>query len=468
MVDQPIVNHAGRTGRTTAFACLCSLILVFACRADRANAPETVGVPSQAFIASGANQEAPAGEPLPDPVAILVLDQSGAPVSGVHVEWTPQGGGVVDPVHAVTGHDGIATTMWTLGPGLGDHTVLASIHGFDPVVVHANAAPPTLTINTVHALHLSTPDGSGQTVHPDFVSATATGRISGEFLAITPYPFGNAAYENPSLYTSTDRVYWKPPPSAVNPVVLPQYGFLSDPDIVFNPVSDELWMYYRQVDALTEIKLIKSPDGVTWSDPVVVTSSWNLLIVSPTVVRRSETDWLMWSVNGQEGCSAADTWVELRHSTDGVAWSAPEPVSLTQPGFKPWHIDVQWIASRNEYWALYNVKTPESCSTPALYLATSPDGVVWTTYPSPVLARGEIPRFNDIVYRSSFRYRPETDVVSFYYSGAAFSDSLQLYIWTSAVQRRQRADVFAGISVPPSSARMARILQPVPPLHDPP
>jgi len=60
-------------------------------------------------------------------------------------------------------------------------------------------------------------------------------------------------------------------------------------------------------------------------------------------------------------------------------WSPPEQVSLVQLGYSVWHIDVQWIASRSEFWALYNVKTPGSCTTPAVYLATSGDGVTWRT-----------------------------------------------------------------------------------------
>jgi hypothetical protein len=269
------------------------------------------------------------------------------------------------------------------------------------------------------------------------------------------------------VYTSLDHVYWAAPSGALNPVASPGYGFTSDPDILYNPSTAELWLYYRQVDVLNEIFLTRSSNGITWSAPERVAWALNHGIVSPTVVRRSDTEWLMWSVNGQSGCDAPATWVELRRSTDGRNWSPPERVPLTQPGFTPWHIDVEWIPSFNQYWAVYNVKTPESsCTTPALYLATSADGVTWTTYPSPVLTRGDIPALGDIVYRSTFRYRPETDAVTFWFSGARYVDTR--YVWASVVQRRQRADLLASIARIPTSAHIATLLHHSPALLDPP
>jgi hypothetical protein len=159
----------------------------------------------------------------------------------------------------------------------------------------------------------------------------------------------------------------------------------------------------------------------------------------------------MWSVkSGSVGCRAAATTVELRRSEDGVAWSAPVTVSLAQPGYWLWHIDVQWVPSRREFWALYNVKSSADCNTPAVYLATSPDGTTWTTYPSPVLQRGATREFTDIVYRSSFEYTPVSDLITFWYSGARFD--VGGFNWSAAVERRSRESVFAAIQRVPTAA----------------
>ena len=221
------------------------------------------------------------------------------------------------------------------------------------------------------------------------------------------------------------------------------------------PESRELWLYYRQVTATENVILLtRSSDGVRWGPALGVARAPGHQIVSPSVVRRGPREWLMWSVNsGTVGCRAARTTVELRRSEDGVAWSTPVTVPLQQPGYSVWHIDVQWVPSRREYWALYNVKTAESCNTPAVHLATSPDGTTWTTYPSPVLARGAIPAFEDIVYRSSFEYAPVSDAITFWFSGARWDQ--RGFVWSAAVERRPRDEVFAGIQRPAVAAMRA-------------
>ncbi|HEX4683990.1 MAG TPA: hypothetical protein VH277_14825 [Gemmatimonadaceae bacterium] len=316
-------------------------------------------------------------------------------------------------------------------------------------------------------LSLSTPDGSGQTVHPDYLAVPASWSAASQYLVLTPYPNGNAAFENPSLFSGPDGIAWSTPAGVTNPIASPKDGYLSDPDALFVPESNELWIYYRSVDAQNTIRLVKSADGVHFGAPTIVAQGVNHTIVSPTVARRGATDWLMWAVNANVGCSAAATTVEVRHSPNGTDWSEPLTVSLTQPGYSVWHIDVQWIPSRHEFWALYNVKTPGSCTTPAVFLATSADGETWKTYPSPVLAHGAIPAFEDVVYRSTFDYDAATDAISLWYSGARYESPN--YVWRSAYQRRSRADVFAGIASKAKGAsldrRPGRI---VPPLLDAP
>src|SRR5690242_4688013 len=95
-------------------------------------------------------------------------------------------------------------------------------------------------------------------------------------------------------------------------------------------------------------------------------------------MRRAAGDWWMFAVNsGSAGCGAASTTVEVRRSADGLVWGPPKRVALEQPDLWPWHIDVQWIPSRQAFWALYNAKTAGACTTPAVYLAESADGITW-------------------------------------------------------------------------------------------
>jgi len=303
---------------------------------------------------------------------------------------------------------------------------------------------------------LATFDGSGQVVHPDIVPAEREGALAR--LVITPYPWGNAGYENPSLFEGEGRDIWAVPNGVTNPVIAPERGYLSDPDALWLADRREIWLYYRRVDVENEILLTRSSDGVRWSDPRIVASAPNHQAVSPTVVRRSDSEWFMWTVNsGKDGCTSATTTVELRTSNDGLTWRPPVTVSLSQPGVYAWHIDVQWIPSLREYWALFNAKVAGSCTTDALYVGTSADGATWRTYGSPVLRRGAIPELADVVYRATFAYDPRTDLVSLWHTGARYTS--RGYEWRAAFERRRRAELFdavsrvgIGASVAPSSA----------------
>lgn len=296
----------------------------------------------------------------------------------------------------------------------------------------------------MHSLALTTPEGSGQTVHPDVVTMPSGWPGSHQYLLITPYPNGESGFENPSIFEGSSALSWSPPAGVTNPVASPPLGYLSDPDAVAVPETNELWVYYRQVLTYNEVYVIQSADGVHFRSPIIVASAHNHDLISPTVVHRGPGDWMMWSVKGGDGCAAASTSVELRRSLDGLNWSPPEQVSLSQVGgFYPWHIDVEWIPSRQEFWALYNGKLPGSCNTPALFVATSTDGLSWTTYPSPILTKGASPELMDIVYRSTFTYDAATDAIDFWYSGATHDHDLDKFVWSTVYQRRPRREVFA-------------------------
>jgi hypothetical protein len=312
----------------------------------------------------------------------------------------------------------------------------------------APAPPPDLHLVgepvALGTVALTTFDNSGQVVHPDIAIPPADALGGQPWLAITPYPWGNASYENPSLFVGDGTGTWSIPAGVTNPIVRPADGYLSDPDMLWNEEARELRLYYRQVIRDNAIMLVTSRDGVQWSAPRVVVRAPSHQAVSPTVVRRSATEWLMWTVNaGDVGCSSAATTVQLRRSTDGVSWTGPESVKLSQRGVFPWHIDVQWLPSLGEYWAMFNGKTAGSCTTDALYLATSTDGVTWRTFASPVLRRGAIPEFADIVYRATFSYDSDRDLVSLWHSGARHTS--RGYEWHAAFERRRRSDLFDTI-----------------------
>jgi hypothetical protein len=429
--------------RCTACAALAAITLLALGGCADSSGPSA---PASVVAAAGGGQVGPVNSLLPQPIVATVLDAAGQPVPGVQVSWSAEAGGRATAATNVTDAQGQAHARWVLGATAGPSRATATVAELEPATFTAYAEPPDqLPFGEVRPLVLPTYEGSRQVVHPDYVRVPDGAPQHGHHLAITPYPFGNAAHENPSHFIGERVDAFALPPDAPNPVVRPGTGHLSDPDMLYLEAEGELWLYYRQVTGDNIILLTRTRDGLRWSPPVEVVRAPNHQVVSQTVVRRGEGDWLMWSVNaGVHGCSAPAATVEVRRSTDGIQWSAAERVGLEQQGLYPWHLEVQWVPSRSEFWALYNVKRAGDCATPALFLATSPDGVTWTVVSQPVLTRGRIPELADIVYRSTFQYDPVTDAVTFWYSGARHSETG--YVWGAAVERRRRGEIFTALS----------------------
>ena len=76
----------------------------------------------------GDNQTGQVGELLPNPLVVLVTDESGNPVEGVSVTWSAQGG-TVTPATTTTGSNGRASGQRTLGPNVGEQTATAAASG---------------------------------------------------------------------------------------------------------------------------------------------------------------------------------------------------------------------------------------------------------------------------------------------------------------------------------------------------
>jgi len=280
-------------------------------------------------------------------------------------------------------------------------------------------------------IEFETYDKSHQVVHPSAVAFAQPWHGQRFWLALTPYPNSDSHVENPSVYGSMTGDSWSVPTGLVNPVAHTSRGYLSDPELTYDPSSDELRLYYREVVEVRHrhekpkhkadvVYLTRSIDGVNWTPAIALTNDVGHFVVSPTVARRADGDWKMWAVDaGNAGCTSKSTRVILRHSVDGVIWSVPTPVAFSQPGFLPWHLDVQWVPELHAYWALiaaYPAGT--ACTASSLFLATSTDGENWTTFASPALARGTIPEFSTNVYRSTFAFEPNGSDLTIWLTGA--------------------------------------------------
>lgn len=326
----------------------------------------------------------------------------------------------------------------------------------------ALASPAALGPAGPQALAFQTYDGSGEVVHPDVVRFPETWNGYQLWSTLTPYARSSTLLENPSVFASHDGESWDVPLSVTNPLARTTRGYLSDPDLVFEPRTGALWMYYREVEhargangktthVADNVWLMTSDDGRRWSVPTKVAADSGRYVVSPSVVRTADGDWRMYQVDaGTAGCSAKASRVTVRRSADGITWSSRKASGLGQPGYVPWHLDVQYIESRGEYWALTAAyKSGRGCMTSSLFLATSRDGFTWTTYPSSVLAPGEFAPFSAAVYRSTFAVT-SPDSVTIWYSGARVATPKRgktpaIFAWSAAISPMRVDSLFARV-----------------------
>ena len=332
----------------------------------------------------------------------------------------------------------------------------------DPLLTPASAPIP---------LTFATYEGSGEVVHPDMVVFPEQWNARKYWMALTPYPNSSTDTENPSLFAGAGADALDVPEGLANPLARTRIGYLSDPDLVFNPATNELWLYYREVESVKKshkadhVRLMRSGDGIHWSASRELFSAKAKYVVSPTIARTTEGDWRLWEVDaGAKGCSADVTRIMERRSTDGVAWGAPRETRFTQAGFMPWHLDVQWVPSRHAYFALVAAyKRGRDCGSTDLFLATSLDGVTWTTYSSPILEHGAVPQFASSVYRSTFAFDETGENITIWFSGSAPAPALshggpERLRWSAAVATLNADALLARVS----TLRTTKIKNPTP------
>lgn len=314
----------------------------------------------------------------------------------------------------------------------GDVPLALSVPVIEASFVESSTSPIPLT--PLVQLNVPTYEGSGQAVHPDVVRFSTVWQGWEYWMAVTPYPKGNQAFENPSILVSHDGLGWQVPTGLVNPLAKTpgKLGYNSDPDLSYDAAGNRLVLLYREVSATqNRIRSTTSSDGVRWSKPVLVFQRPNHGMISPTVTFAAAGTPTLWYVDaGPKKCSERITHVMMQQGNGAGAlvpaapergWTAPK-ASLKQPGKNIWHLDVSWILERQEYWAVYVAYPGYNCVGLDLYFARSSDGVSWITYTIPFLRHNEAPWTTGSLYRASVLYDASRGAIQFFVSGYATAD----------------------------------------------
>lgn len=210
-------------------------------------------------------------------------------------------------------------------------------------------------------------DGSGQVVHPSVVdfrqeSSVTGGRWRGwrYWMAMTPYPYSNDDFENPSILVSNDGYQWRVPAGVINPIYPPpDSAWSADTDLAYDPETDELVLCYLRVP--WDPVIGRSADGVTWGPLVSV--DWPRLaggIACPVLVRMGD-GWRVWINSPVAGVNTL--WMFT--TDDLLHWGPATPIT----GFKTWHFDI--IHHAGQFWAI------TGGDNLGARVASSLDGVSW-------------------------------------------------------------------------------------------
>lgn len=293
--------------------------------------------------------------------------------------------------------------------------------------IHLDADVPdedTTLPNAAAPLVTPTYDGSGQTVEPTVLFFPDGWRGHHYWMAVSPYPHSNAAYENPSILVSEDGLAWSVPEGLVNPLATPDHGALADATIVYDGASDELWMYYleelREGDAGVHWQILRrmtSQDGIHWSKWTQLLEGTPYPLESPSIVKKG-AEFLMWTVDiAPKGCTAQSSRVLERSSPDGVHWTEPAVSGIEIPGYVVWHVNMTQVASTGQLLAVVTAfANGLSCHHTELFLARM-ESDRWVTSTKPLLVPEEPPAWDDrCIYRSSLLYDEAQQRLRVWYS----------------------------------------------------
>ena len=142
-------------------------------------------VASSIIVDRGDDQEAVAGNPLPDSVVVTVRDFGGTPIEGAEVFFRPSStGGTVSDSVVISGPDGSAGTTWTLGSSFGPVALVVAADDVEMAVeAFSRSATPIADLAFASALSLSRLDPTPA----DSVTATFTVLNQGDLATGGPF-----------------------------------------------------------------------------------------------------------------------------------------------------------------------------------------------------------------------------------------------------------------------------------------
>jgi len=222
-------------------------------------------------------------------------------------------------------------------------------------------------------------------------------------MAMTPYPDGNDAFENPSLRGSNDGFNWQIPSFLPDPIILQSDSsdqHYSDPHILLK--DGELHLFYRMTDKIKKRSFIfwtRSKDLVKWVSPILVyEGDWCL---SPSIIFEDNV-WCMWFIDLVKDNKSTISALKMVKGATPEAFDNEVSCVVDLGKFHPWHIEVKKVDGN--FQGLINAfpGTSESIGQ-SLFLVKSLNGYDWNRSDAvSILKPSYLGWDNKLIYKASF------------------------------------------------------------------
>ena len=246
-------------------------------------------------------------------------------------------------------------------------------------------------------------ENSNQVTHPKVIRFKEKWNGYKYWIAYTPYPYGNAAKENPFIMVSNNLVDWVKFPGSKNPLDEPEDKdftkvYNSDTHLVYVEDTNTLECYWRRVDDKTNKVIIykrTTKDGIHWTEKEVFLESDRRKedYLSPAIIYKNKK-YLVWYVD-------RDFKVKFtEYDTEKEKWAEPIVMNINYENdpLSSWHLDV--IETKNGYEMILVAFTNwEKRASMNLYYTKSKDNENWDT--AKIILR---PNQDSGIYRSSILY----------------------------------------------------------------
>lgn len=212
-------------------------------------------------------------------------------------------------------------------------------------------------ISNARFLDIPTYEHSGQIVHPHVLFFAEPFLGYHYLMVMTPYPYSNRMYENPSILGSQDGILWEVPVGVVNPVSgvpvdVMDGGHYSDPFLLPRGDTLELWFRhtmpryidgeYVQDSMHNRIYRTTSQDLIHWSPLETVFDCADGIdtFMSPVVMHDGSV-YRLWYANYY-------SVLYYTESADLIHWTPRERLQSNLGGFGIWHHDIMFTGELYE------------------------------------------------------------------------------------------------------------------------